>query len=95
MGHAAQYLLGVYNLYPDMDFMEFREELNLKLYEIPIATELGEPIREKYHDAVALNYRENPIHFTTVETRQPWVYLFPWNWGKPFKYPVEHNICGD
>jgi len=91
MGHAAEYLLGVYNLYSGEKYRIFREELNLKLYEIPIATELGEPIREKYGNDFP-RYRENPIHFTTVETHPLWIHLLPWNWCKPIEYTVEHNI---
>lgn len=89
MGHAAQDL--------DCDFFlllasKKAEPLNLETYEMPIAKELGEPIRTDYLATIGFMNMKNSTHFRTISTSPaPWWYNWlPWNWGKP--YVINHNV---
>ena len=89
MGHAAQDL--------DCDFFLLlasnkAEPLNLETYEMPIAKELGEPIRTDYLGTIGFMNMENSTHFRTISTSPAprWYYWLPWNWGKP--YVIDHNV---
>jgi len=89
MGHAAQHLDGVIvngAKYTKKQILEI-EESNLRMYEIPIAKELGEFARRNYGDASGWYKMANPIQWGVLHTVRPaWHYLNPFNWGKPSKY---------
>ena len=89
MGHAAQELTGIRK-----GSVNEIEEHNLTTYEIPIATELGEPVRYNYYGVFFPMEMQNSIHFTTPSTkvRPWWHYIFIWNWGKPRVEPIDHNL---
>ena len=90
MGHAAQDLDGTINdLMGDIDLVEAN---NLEVYETPIAKELGEPIRRHYDDWTKVMDMQNSTHFITTSVRPWWYYLFFWNWGKPSKVAIDHNV---
>ena len=89
MGHAAQDLDGARFVLSEMNKLE---EENLNKYEIPIATELGEPIRTDYFAPTKSMNMKNSTHFRTISTSSVpwWYYWLPWNWGKP--YTINHNV---
>ena len=55
-----------------------RENAILRLYETPIAGQLGEPVREFYLDSRGSIRMNNPIHFRTKNTTRRW-----WQFWKP------------
>ena len=65
MGHAAQDLDGARFVLSEMNKLE---EENLNKYEIPIATELGEPIRTDYFAPTKSMNTKNSTHFRTIST---------------------------
>ena len=91
MGHACQYAMGIYEWLPGKGNKMNREELNLIMFETPIAKELGEPVRRRYDDNVGFRYMENPIWFITAGSHSIFFYFWPGNWGEPWEYPVYHN----
>ena len=90
MGHAAQDLDGTINaLMGDINLVEAN---NLEVYETPIAKEHGEPTRRYYDDWTKVIDMQNSTHFITTSVRPWWNYLFFWNWGKPSKVAIDHNV---
>ena len=90
MGHAAQHLDGTLHPGSNKDIVE---ALNLETYEIPIANELGEPVRDNYDASRGSIDMNNSIHFRTTKiyTRPWWHYLAPWNWFKSNRVVTDHN----
>ena len=91
MGHAAQDLDGTtQKLGNDRDAVE---ALNLEKYEIPIAKELGEPVRNHYSAERGTIDMNNSIHFrTTKKSARPWWQrLLPWNWFRLNRVVTDHN----
>ena len=94
MGHAAQHLDGTYDIYKRN--RNELERLNMEMYEIPIATELGEPTRSNHAEGRGLMDMQNSTHYiTTFSYNRPWWFYFcVWNWGKPSKELIHHNLDG-
>jgi len=78
LGHAAQYLQGFITPNRTTQAIEVN---NLRLWEIPIATELDEFVRQQYRDTSGVRRLGNSTDWGTV--RPWWHYMGPWNWGRP------------
>ncbi len=88
LGHAAQILEGYYY---NMTYDE-REEDCIRLFETPIANQLGEPTRNN-NDKISLRRMNNSTHYTTCEeqSRPWWHYVCLWKLFTPNYVPIEHN----
>jgi len=89
MGHAAQHILGISYYMESLAWpgntllLRRMEEDNMARFEIPIARELGEPIRMNYRTSMGVWNMANSTDWGILHTRPRWHYLSPLVWRQP------------